>query len=517
MSDAPSMPDAGPTTPTAAKPPPLLSMRGISKRFPGVQALDNVDLTLHASEVLALCGENGAGKSTLIKVLGGIYRADAGEIAIDGRPVAVHDVRRALAAGIAVIHQELVLADNLDVAANIFLGREPRWGGPLGLIDHARLHADAQVWMKRVGLDVRSDTPVEQLSVGRRQMVEIAKALSLQARVLVMDEPTATLSQRESALLFALIDDLRRHGVGILYVSHRLPEISRLADRVTVLRDGRNAGELTGAEIKPENIVRLMVGREIKGFYGSHKPPERPEPALRVTELCFAGGSAPATFELRRGEILGVAGLVGAGRTELASAIFGIRPSPSGRIEVCGEPAVIRRPRDAVAAGIALVPEDRKQQGLVLEMSLRENISLPRLRQMSRNGFLPGSQERALAQEQIRSLGVRAGGPEQEAQTLSGGNQQKVVVAKWLAMSPRVLILDEPTRGIDVGAKGEIYALMSRLAGEGMGILMISSDMEEVIGMSDRVMVMHQGRIVGTLERPDVTEENIMRLAAGLV
>jgi ribose transport system ATP-binding protein len=498
---------------------PLLEMRGISKAFPGVQALDNVSLTLRAGEVLALMGENGAGKSTLIKVLAGIHRPDAGEIRIDGRPVVIGSVHDALAAGVSVIHQELILAENLDVAANIFLGREPRWGGPLGLINRRQQRRDALTWMKAVGLDIDPGTPVGDLSTGRRQMVEIAKALSLRSRILVMDEPTASLSARESETLFALIEDLRKQGVGIIYVSHRMPEVARLADRTVVLRDGRNAGELGRQElVLPDNVIRLMVGRELKKHPAREKPPSAAaDLVLAVEDLRFPGCAAPASFELRRGEILGLAGLVGAGRTELASAIFGVNPSPTGRIRVSGREVRIGSPADAVAAGIALVPEDRKAQGLVLEMTVRENTSLPGLARMAGPaGLLPYFAERTLAREQIDALRIRTPGPEQLAKNLSGGNQQKVVLAKWLALNPAVLILDEPTRGIDVGAKGEIYALMGRLADAGMGILMISSDMEEVIALSDRVMVMHEGRISGFLEKGRIAEEEILRLAAGI-
>lgn len=497
--------------------PPLLQIRGLCKAFPGVQALSDVGFDIRAGEVLALMGENGAGKSTLIKILGGIQSADSGEVLLDGAPVKFRRPMDALAAGIGVIHQELVLADNLDIAANILLGREPR--GVMGLLRRGEQRRQAETWMRAVGLDMPASTSVGMLSVGHKQMVEIAKALSLQARLLIMDEPTASLSAGESERLFGLIEGLRAKGVAIVYVSHRLPEVARLADRAVVLRDGKFAGELARDElVLPDNIIRLMVGRDIrKEQDGASAARTAETPVLEVEGVQFPTCREPASFRLHRGEVLGLAGLVGAGRTELAGALFGVAPSKTGTIKVDGRPVSIRCPADAIEAGIALVPEDRKQQGLVLEMMIRHNTSLPGLAKMAgTGGLLPFAAERKLADEQMAALRVKAPSSSTTAGTLSGGNQQKVVLGKWLALRPKVLILDEPTRGIDVGAKGEIHALIRRLAAEGLGVLMISSDMEEVLAHSDRLLVMHEGRLAGELPRERMDEQAVMRLAAGM-
>jgi ribose transport system ATP-binding protein len=496
---------------------PLLEARQISKSFPGVQALQQVDLRLGAGEVLAVVGENGAGKSTLMKILAGVQPPDTGELFLDG-PVRFRTVDDAQRHGIVLIHQELNLADNLDVAGNVFLGREPTRGGPLQLID-SRIYAETEIITKRLGLDCSPRTRVGDLSVGHQQLVEIARALSMRSRVIIMDEPTSSLTQRETDRLFSVIADLRKDGISILYISHRLQEVTQIADRVSVLRDGRNAGELQRSEINHEAMVRLMVGRELKQFFQRQHttpPPSAGKPLLAVDNLRLtADQKEPIRFTLKPGEIVGMAGLMGAGRTELAEALFGIRPILGGTVTHEGRPLRIRQPQDAIAAGIYLVPEDRRVQGLVLAASVKDNISLPSLDRLSTLRLVARRREQELAQSMVAQLNVRTPGIRQTVGLLSGGNQQKVVVAKWLSRQPRVLILDEPTRGVDVGAKTEIYALMDRLAQQGMAVLMISSDLEEVLGMSDRVLVMHEGELAGELSREDMSEEAIMRLATG--
>ncbi|HVU87989.1 MAG TPA: sugar ABC transporter ATP-binding protein [Pirellulales bacterium] len=516
------VPDASPAGSSAA---PLLTARHISKAFPGVQALDDVQLTLAAGEVLCVVGENGAGKSTLMKILGGVYAPDAGEIQIDGRAVRLGSVQEAQAAGVMLIHQELNLATSLDVAGNIFLGREPRYAGPLGLLDR-RVYADAEKITRRMGLSVSPREPVSRLSIGQQQLVEIGRSLSLSSRVLIMDEPTSSLSAQDTERLFAVIDDLRRAGVGILYISHRLPEVQRIADRVTVLRDGRNAGERARGEINHAALVRLMIGRELKQFFvRSHRAAVSggaPSATLeKPAALSVAGWRVSATqkrtvdFRVAAGEIVGMAGLVGAGRTELAETLFGIRRPVAGEITIAGRPVDVRSPQDAIAAGLYLVPEDRRIQGLLLEQSVRRNISLASLEFLSRLGIIRRREEQQLADRMCRQLAVRTASIDKQVGMLSGGNQQKVVLAKWLARQPKLLILDEPTRGVDVGAKREIYALMDELTASGVGILMISSDLEEILGMSDRVLVMHDGELSGELARHELSEQAVMNLATG--
>ncbi len=499
----------------------LLEVRAVSKQFPGVLALDRVDLVLYPGEVLAVIGENGAGKSTLMKILAGVQPADSGELFVDGRPVELDGVEAALAAGVSLIHQELNLADNLDIASNIFLGREPR-RGPAGLlIDHARTHEQSRRFLEMVGLAVDPSTVVSELPIGRQQMVEIAKALSVDARVLIMDEPTSSLSQSEAESLFEVIEQLRDAGKSIVYISHRLGEVTRLADRVTVLRDGGNAGELVQEEITHDAMVRLMVGRDIEEL-SAHADRVPGEVVLEATGLRSpAFPSHRLDFSVRAGEIVGLAGLVGAGRTELLMTLFGITPAVDGELRIGGEELLPQDPWAAIAAGMALVPEDRKRQGLVLEMSVRENMSLPSLKRDARGGFLDRGREQGIGSEMIDRLRVKTPGPEQVVQYLSGGNQQKVVLGKWLAMEPRVLLMDEPTRGIDVGAKQEIYSLMEELAARGVAILFVSSEMEEVLRMSDRALVMHEGKIAGELHREVLAggegEESVMKLATGVV
>lgn len=497
---------------------PLIEARGISKAFPGVQALQDVSLRLQAGEVLAVVGENGAGKSTLMKILGGVYAPDSGSIHFEGKEVRFSDVAAAQRLGVVLIHQELNLAENLDVAGNVFLGREPYWAGPLRLRD-SRIYRQTEGIIRSLGLDCSPRTLVANLSIGHQQLVEIARALALRSRIIIMDEPTSSLTQRETDRLFEVIRDLKRTGIGILYISHRLKEIEKIADRVTVLRDGRFAGELAREEINHEAMVRLMVGRELKQFFQRSRGGESGEPRppiLRGRGLRWLSArQPPLDLDLVGGEIVGVAGLMGAGRTELAEALFGIRPLLSGEIELDGQPVRIRAPRQAIDHGVFLVPEDRRLHGLILSASVKDNIALASLERLARMKLVDSRRESALAGDMCRQLDVRTPNVRQTVGLLSGGNQQKVVLAKWLCRTPRLFILDEPTRGVDVGAKSEMYALMDRLASEGMAVLLISSDLEEILGMSDRVLVMHEGRLAGELPRSAMTEEAIMHLATG--
>lgn len=494
---------------------PILQMSGIIKRFPGVVALDGVDLEVNHGEIVALAGENGAGKSTLMKILGGIYQPDAGSIWIDSEEVAIRSVSDANARGIGFIHEELNVLDNLDIAENVFLGREPVWAGPLRLVDQRSLHAQADTYLERLGLNLPSRTPVSQLSIAQQQMVEIAKALSQNARILIMDEPASCLTLSETARLLDATKELRTEGVSIIYITHRLHEISDLADRVVVLRDGRNAGTLAGGEITHDRIVKLMVGRDLDRSYAPATTPGE-SGYLRVSGLRTRRyPQHSVSLDVRRGEILGLAGLVGAGRSELARVIFGVERPIEGSIVLDGTHLRIRSPSDAIANSIHLISEDRRKSGLVLEMTVRENITLPSLAAFASAGLIDRRLERSRAQEMCGKLNIKTPSIEERTSNLSGGNQQKLVLAKWLSMNPKVLIFDEPTRGIDVGAKAEIYELMRDLAKSGVAIIMISSDMEEVLGESDRVAVMHEGAIAGVLERNQCSEESIMRLAVG--
>ncbi len=493
----------------------LLAMSGITKRFPGVIALQDVALTLDAGEVLALMGENGAGKSTLMKVLGGAHVPDEGQIFIDGAPVVLSDVREAKRHGIALIHQELMLAPNLDIAANIFLGNEGA-GGLMRVLRRGEMHAKAASLLQRVGLKLPPTTPVSTLTAGQMQMVEIAKALSMNARIIIMDEPTSSLTAGESEQLFQIIRQLRAENIGIIYISHRMEEVLTLADRITVLRDGRYVGDLLRSEATHDKVVAMMVGRELSNQYFPPKHEKPPgEPVLVVTDLLVPGAPEGVSFTARRGEILGFAGLVGSGRTELMETVFGVTRTFGGSMTLEGKPYAPRTPRDAIARGVYLAPEDRKRHGLVLPMSVAQNTSLPNVATYSRWGVLDRASERKIAEAEVTRLRTRTPSVFQRVVNLSGGNQQKVVLGKWLAMSPRVLILDEPTRGIDVGAKAEIYRHMAALADDGITILMVSSEMEEVIGMSDRVVVMHERRIKGILPRESLTQQRIATLMTG--
>ncbi|GIX00890.1 MAG: ribose ABC transporter ATP-binding protein [Pirellulaceae bacterium] len=502
------MSDAQPTSSA-----PVLEVEDVTKRFGGVQALRGVSLAIRPGRVHAVIGENGAGKSTLMKIMAGVLAPDSGRLLVDGRPVELRSVQAALGHGIALIHQELNLCDNLDVGANIFLGREPRrWG----TIDFAAIGQDAKKYLDAVGLNVPPDTLVGELTIAQQQLVEIAKALSVGGRVLIMDEPTSSLSQREVDALFAIIDKLRDEGAAIVYISHRLAEVQRLADEVTVLRDGEIAGRLQRHEINHDSLVQLMVGRDISQFY-ARRPHEVGEPVLEVRGLRTQAWPQHAVdLTVRRGEMVGLAGLVGAGRSELLRAIFGVDVPVAGHVRLHGKLLPTGRCRAAIEAGLALVPEDRKQQGLILPMAVRTNIGLPGLaRHKIAGAILNRRREAEDTRRMIDAMRIKTSSPRQAVQNLSGGNQQKVVIGKWLAMDPWCLLLDEPTRGVDIGAKQEIYRLMEELAERGVAILFASSEMEEVISMSDLVVVMHEGQVMGELVGEQITEEAIMHLATG--
>ncbi len=494
---------------------PFLVLSGLRKVYPGVVALQGFSMSVSPGEVIGIVGENGAGKSTLMKILGGVISPDGGTITIDGVEQSSLTVSQSFRAGIAFVHQELNLFDNLDVAANIFIGREPRVGGPLQLVDTDEQRRMAAPYLQRLGASFKPSTPLSTLSLAQRQMVEIAKALSTNARLVILDEPTSSLPLSETDKLLEVIAALKADGISVIFISHRLHEIEKSADRVIVLRDGALAGTLEKNEITHDRMVKLMIGRDIKvqAHTAIHEPGEIALKVVGVRTSTYPGQTVDLT--LRSGEIVGMAGLVGAGRTELARAIFGIDPIYGGHFELDGEPFVPRNSSAAVARGVFLVPEDRKGAGLLLDLPISENISLPNLPAHTRNLIVARSSEIEVAETQRRNLGIKAPQITTRAANLSGGNQQKVVLGKWLAMKPKVMIFDEPTRGIDVGAKSEIYRLMRSLADEGVAIMMISSDMEEVIGASDKIAVMHEGRVSGELERAQFSEENVLLLAIG--
>jgi ribose transport system ATP-binding protein len=503
-----SLPDAPLST-------PVLEMQGITKRFHGVPALQNVNLTVYPGEVHALMGENGAGKSTLMKILAGAYIADEGEIRINGQPLRITDPGTARQAGINLIYQELNVAPNLSVAENIFMGSELRRGQ---FLDREGMEREAEQVLQSLGASFTPNDVVSGLSIAEQQQVEIARALKDKSRILVMDEPTAALSDRETERLFEVIRKLRNDGIAIIYISHRMEEVYALADRVSVLRDGEYIGSLNRDEISPERLVQMMVGRAMQDFY-EHQRQTNPGPVvLEVRNISDGRKVEPANLKLHAGEIVGLAGLVGAGRTELSRLIFGADPKISGEVFLNGIKLDIRSPSDAIAAGIGYVPEDRKDQGLFLEMSARKNIALNTLKQDAKAGVINWGSVSKLATEAVKNFNIRLANLEIRAVDLSGGNQQKLLLARWLAIKPRVLLLDEPTRGVDIGAKSEIYRIISNLASQGIAVLMVSSELPEIVGMSDRVLVMREGRLVGELDGStgrQITQENIMAYATG--
>lgn len=494
-------------------PPPILRFERISKRFPGVQALADVSFDVAAGQCHAIVGENGAGKSTLGKIVAGIYRRDGGRLLLDGREVDFRTPLAAAAAGISIVHQELAFCPNLSVAENLFLGATP---AARGFVRWGEMERRAAAMLDRVGLRLSPRTPMHELSTGQEQLVQIAVAVGRHARIIIMDEPTSSLSAAEAERLFEIIDRLRRDGVTILYVSHRLEEILRLCDRISVLRDGRFIDTLVTSQATTGDIVRLMIGRPVEEYFPAHVSASPGEPLLAVEGLTSRGAFEDISFTVHAGEIVGLAGLVGAGRSEVARAIFGIERRDGGVVRFRGRPVEIRSPREAIRLGIGYLPEDRKRQGLVLSMTCRENLSLAVLEQLRRLGLLDHRRDRALAEDYHRQLRVRAPHVDADIAGLSGGNQQKIALAKWLARQCPVLILDEPTRGVDVGAKAEIHALIDRLATEGHGILLISSELPEVLNLSTRIIVLAGGRIAGELPRERADQESLMRLMANV-
>jgi ABC-type sugar transport system ATPase subunit len=510
----PPTPAPAPSLPGAAA-PPLIDVQSVSKSYVGVRALDGVSMTIAPGEIHALCGENGAGKSTLIKILAGSVAPSGGTVLVDGRPLATGSVKASEAAGIAVIHQESVAFPHLSAQDNIFVGREPRRAGGL-LLDRGRMLAETRALLARLGEVIDPHKPVGELPMAQRQMVGMARALSHKCRLLIMDEPTASLSTRETEVLFRIIRQLKAEGVAILYVSHRMEEIFLLSDRVTVFRDGKYVGTRTTKEITQDDLIKMMVGRELLQVEGAIKTQaehEASETLLEADGLTRHGVFQNVSLKVRRGEIVGMAGLVGAGRSEVAQAIFGADPLDAGTVRAGGKLLNTGSIRAALDAGIALVPEDRQHLGLVLPMSVGANLSMTVLKSLTTAGLLSASKQERLARQLIDGLKVKTANTFLPAQSLSGGNQQKLVIGKWLAAKPRILILDEPTRGVDVGAKAEIYKLIRNVAAQGMAVLVISSDLPEVLLLSDRILVMRAGRIAGELHRHEATQEKVLALA----
>lgn len=499
---------------------PLLRMTDISKSFPGVKALDRVSLEVGPGEVHGLLGENGAGKSTLIKILSGAYHPDSGTIEFDGNQVEIHNPQQAQQMGIVTIHQEFTLIPTLSIAENVFIGREP---GPGNFVNWGLMRRQTREVINKLGIDLDPRAIVRNLSVAEQQMVEIARALSVESKLIIMDEPTAALSENEVEQLLKIVRELKAQGISIIFITHHLEEALKVCDRVTVLRDGRLVGTETTATITLDDIIRMMVGRSLSELFQRKHSYRTDDIALRVEGLCRRGNPRDPnaivlrdiSFEVYRGEIVGLAGLVGAGRTEVVRAIFGADKLTRGTIEVGGARVEINSPQDAIRHGLGLVPEDRKQQALFLALAVRENLTLAALKRLvTRIGFVRQRQEQQMVERYRNALNIQMAGMQQRVRNLSGGNQQKVVLARWLALEPKVLIVDEPTRGIDVAAKAEVHQLLDQLAKNGIAILMISSELPEILSMSDRIVTLRQGRVTGELMREEATEEKIMQLMA---
>ncbi|ATD54481.1 sugar ABC transporter ATP-binding protein [Clostridium chauvoei] len=494
---------------------PMLKMTNISKSFPGVKALDNVNLKAFGGEVTALMGENGAGKSTLMKILSGVYQKDQGEIFVEGKEIKIKGIKDAEKCGITIIHQELSVIPNLTIAENIFLGNE-KYNKFTGRINKKLLIERSKMFLEQIGCTLDPNMLVEDINVGERQMIEIAKALTKNAKIIIMDEPTTALTDVETKNLFKVIDNLKNKGIAIIYISHRMEEIFTICDRVEVLRDGKYAGEAQIKDIDNDKLIAMMVGRKIEDQF-PYKKVDIGNTILRVNDLEYKGKVKKASFEVKEGEILGVAGLMGSGRTELAKTIFGEYKKTSGKIILSGKEINIKCSKDAIENGICYLSEDRKKEGCVLDMSVANNMTLCNLKKYERNNkSINTKAELKDVEEYIKKINIRTPNSGQLIKNLSGGNQQKVILAKWLLLSPKVFIIDEPTRGIDVGAKKEIYELLNELKSMGKAIIMISSDLPEVLGISDRIMVMSEGRISGELQREEATQEKIMKLAVGM-
>nr|WP_263324773.1 sugar ABC transporter ATP-binding protein [Neobacillus sp. Marseille-Q6967] len=489
----------------------LLEMKEISKDFPGVKALDHVSIQVRESEILALLGENGAGKSTLMKVLAGVHQPSNGSIYINGQPVSIEGPKHSQKLGISIIYQEFNLIPHMSVAENIFIGREPR--KTKGILDRKKLKDETRKWLDRVGLTrVSPDVLISGLSVAEQQLVEIAKALSFNSKIIIMDEPTAALNDEETNKLLAIMNELKQQGMGVIFITHRLEEVLAVADSIAVLRDGKYIGSALVKDVTKDDMVTMMVGRELTDLFPKKGLPSQ-QICLEVKDVSVPGTIEDINFTVNKGEILGIAGLMGSGRTELSKAIFGMYPNMTGTVKV--DSKLVKGPRGAIDAGIALVTDDRKQEGLVLGLSVYENILLPTYRKISRFGILQRRKKDEIVNRWVHDLKIKVHDPNVEVRTLSGGNQQKVVLGKWLQMNPKVLILNEPTRGIDVGAKAEIYQIMKRLTEDGISIIMISSEMPELLGLSNRILVMNEGRITAELSQHEATQEKIFYYASG--
>ncbi|HEV7344860.1 MAG TPA: sugar ABC transporter ATP-binding protein [Devosia sp.] len=492
---------------------PILALAGISKSFPGVRALKDVSLELYAGQVTALIGENGAGKSTLVKVMTGIYQPDAGDIVLGGGVVTLPTAHAASALGITAIHQETVLFDELTVAENIYLGHTQK--GRFGLIDWRRMRAEAQYTLDSMGAGIDAGIKLKELGIAKKHLVAVARALSIDAQVVIMDEPTAALSQKEIEELYVLIELLKADGKAILFISHKFDEVYRVADRFTVFRDGEQVGKGVIAESSQSEIVQMMVGRAVDQIFPTRSATIG-DVVLEVSDLSHPTEFADISFTVRRGEILGFYGLVGAGRSEVMQAVFGLTQTSTGTLTLEGRAITPKSPADAVDAGIVYVPEERGKQGVITGQAIFRNVSLPSLAKTSKSGFLRMAEEFALARTYTERLDLRASSLSQDVTTLSGGNQQKVVIAKWLATLPKVIILDEPTKGIDIGSKAAVHGFMAELVAQGLSVIMVSSELPEVLGMSDRIVVMREGRIVETLDNQGLKPETLVRLAAGM-